>query len=61
MMEKTEGKKKTRWQRMRRLDSITDSMVMNLVELWEMLWYRKPGVLQSMELQRVRHDLATEH
>ena len=33
MMEKTEGKKKTRWQRMRRLDSITDLTDMNLGKL----------------------------
>ena len=26
---------------------------------WEILWTEEPGGLQSMELQRVRHDLAT--
>ena len=29
-------------------------MDLNLGKLWEMV--RKPGVLQSMVLQRVRHD-----
>jgi len=41
MMGKIEGKKRRRQQRMRQLDSITDSMVMNLGELWEMVWDRE--------------------
>ena len=28
---------------------------------WEIPWTEEPGGLQSMGLQRVRHDLATEH
>ena len=40
---------------MRWLESITDSMDMNLSR-----WTREPGVLQSMGLQRVRYDLVTE-
>ena len=35
MLGKTEGKKRKGWQRMRRLDSITDSMDMNLSKLRE--------------------------
>ena len=36
---------------------ISDSMDMSLSKLQ---WTGKPGVLQSMGLQRVRHDLETE-
>ena len=28
---------------------------------WRISWTEEPGELQSMELQRVRHDWATEH
>ena len=33
-----------------------DSMDMSLSKLRELVMKKKPGVLQSMELQRVRHD-----
>ena len=56
-----EGRRRGGWQRMRwLLDGITDSMTW----VWarSRSWWRteKPGVLQSMGLQRVRHDWATE-
>ena len=35
MLGKMEGKRRRGWQRMRRVDSITDSMNMNLSKLWE--------------------------
>ena len=35
-------------------------MNMDLGKLWEVVRDRKPGVLQSMGLQRIGHDLATE-
>ena len=47
---------------MKWLDSISDSMDMSLSKLQEMVKDRtgKPGVLQSVGSQRVRHDLETE-
>ena len=59
LLGKIEGKRRGR-QRVTWLDSITDSMGMNLSKLWETVKVREPGVLQSMGWQTVRHDLVTE-
>ena len=37
MLGKIEGKRRSRWQRMRQLDSITDSMDINLSKLHEIV------------------------
>ena len=60
MLGKAEGRRRRGSQRMRWLDGITASRDLSLSELWEMMKLREIVVLWSMELQRVKHDRATE-
>ena len=57
MRKRRRGRQKTRW-----LDSITDSMDMNLSKLQETVKDRETWcvAVHGLESQRVGHDLATE-
>ena len=56
---KIEGRRRRRWQRMRLLDGITDSMHLSLSKLRDGERMGKPGVLLSVEWIRVGYDWLT--
>ena len=56
MLGKIEGRRRRGRQRMRWLDGITDKWTWVWVDSRSWWWTGRPGVLQSMGLQRVGHD-----
>ena len=60
MLGKIEGKRRRARQRMRWLGGITNSMDMNLSTRQEIVDTEEPGMLQSMHLPRVTHNLGTK-
>ena len=56
MLGKIEGRRRRVQKRMLWLYGVTDLMDMSLVKLKWLVMDREPGVLQSMGLQRVRHN-----
>ena len=57
---KTKGRRRRGWQRMRWLDGISTQWTWDCVNSGSWWWTGKTGMLQSMGLQRVRHDWMTE-
>jgi len=58
MLEKIEGRRKRRQQRMW-LNSITNSMDKSLSKLWEILKDREDGHTAGNRVAKVRHNLGT--
>ena len=56
MLGKIEGKRRRRWQRMKRLDTITDSTDMNLSKLWEIVEDRGAWKAAVCGVKRVGHN-----
>ena len=60
MLGKIEGSRRRRQQKTRWLEGITDSTVMNLSKLREIVKDREAWRAAVQGSQRIRHDLATE-
>ena len=60
MLGMIEGRRRSRWQRMRWLDGITDSWTWVWVNSGSCWWTGRPGLLYCKGSQRVGHDWATK-
>ena len=60
MLDKIEGRRRKRWQRMRRLDGSPTRWTWVWASSGSWWWTGKPGKLQSMRSQRIGHDWAAE-
>ena len=60
MFGKIEGRRRSRWERMRWLDASPTQLTWVWVDSGSWWWTGRPGVLQFMGSQIVRHDWVTE-